>query len=199
MSFLPGPVTVALDLSEKGKSVEKPFHSRIVTKRADGTLRVQHAFPGDSRAKQEFKDECDINYIMKRCMKNPNLLQDLIRRDGSYGDFSDAPDFMAAQDIIVKGKEQFAKLSAQQRDRFANDPVKFLEFASNAQNADEMAKLGLLKPEAVKRVREERKAASDAVLASKKGMPVHAPEENPSPKGKGGKRSVSNPSEDGDQ
>lgn len=194
MSFLPGIRTKRIVPSEKGKSATEVFEGTIVTKRPDGTLRIQHTFPGDSRTKQSFKEECDINYIMRRYTKN-GILPSMIRTDGKYGDYSSAPDFMEAQNIIAHANEQFSALSSAQRERFGNDPAKFLEFANNANNADEMAKLGLLRKEAVKRVREERKAAADALLAQKK--PIL--ETDPEPKAKGAKRSVSNPSGNSDQ
>jgi len=194
MSFLPRLTTKIIVKSENGKSAVQPFEATKISTRPDGSIRLQHSFPGDSRTKNSFVEECNINFIMQRYTKN-GTLPDRIREDASYGDYSAAPDFMQAQNLIVRAREQFDSLSSRQRERFGNDPAKFLEFANNAENADEMAKLGLLKPEAVKRVRDQRQEAAKALQAQKSAIP----EQNPSPKEKGGKRSVSTPSSDGDQ
>ncbi|AXH73641.1 MAG: internal scaffolding protein [Microviridae sp.] len=98
------------------------------------------------RTKQSFKDECDINVLMRRYEVSGVLPVGV--GVGTYGDYSEAPDFMEAQNVIVRANAQFASLSARVRDRFGNDPAKFLEFVAEESNYDEAVKLGLLKDEA---------------------------------------------------
>ncbi|AXH75125.1 MAG: internal scaffolding protein [Microviridae sp.] len=98
------------------------------------------------RTKQSFKDECDINVLMRRYEVSGVLPQDV--STSTYGDFSDAPSFMEAQNVLARANAQFASLPARVRDRFGNDPAVFLEFIAEDANYDEALKLGLLKSEA---------------------------------------------------
>lgn len=93
---------------------------------------------------QDAKNECDINNIMKRFLKNgASALTDLIRQDPTYGDFSSLPEFVDAMNLINHAHDQFSHLSARVRARFDNDPAKFLEFANDPSNGKEMVELGL--------------------------------------------------------
>lgn len=97
-----------------------------------------------SMTKQEFKEECDINRIMSRYIQTGELPPAVAV--GSYGDFSDAVDFMTAQNIIKTAEAQFMALPGEVRARFNNDPAQMLDFVHNKDNADEARKLGLLNP-----------------------------------------------------
>ena len=63
---------------------------------------------GKSMTKQEFKEECDINNILKR-YENDGLLPDMIKSDPQYGDFSDVASYQEACNITIKAQEQFLK------------------------------------------------------------------------------------------
>lgn len=98
-------------------------------------------------ARQEFREECDINHIMKRYSKTgvaPTAVG--VAR---YGDFSEVGDYLSAQTVVLTAREQFEALPAVVRDRFGGDPVKFLQFVGDKKNLDEAKKLGLLKDEVV--------------------------------------------------
>lgn len=100
-----------------------------------------------SQTKQHFAEECDINNIMERYEKTGVLPE--ATRQLLYGDFSDVGSFQEAQDIVLLGRAQFDALPARVRDRFGNDPAKFLAFCEDESNRDEMITLGLIdKPEA---------------------------------------------------
>lgn len=92
---------------------------------------------------QSGKDDADINTILKR-FETTGELPSMIKSEPQYGDFSDMGSFHEAQEIVARAKEQFDALPARVRDRFANDPARFLEFCENADNLEEMGKLGLL-------------------------------------------------------
>lgn len=97
---------------------------------------------GESRTKQAFKDECDINKIMKRFEKT-GILPEMIKVQPHYGDFSDPISYQEALNRVELAKEQFHALGARIRERFGNDPENFLRFATNPSNAEEMVRLGL--------------------------------------------------------
>ena len=110
---------------------------------------------GTSRTKQSFKEECDINKIVDRAAK-AGVLQDVLRLPdpANYLDVSSAPDFLSAQNLIIKARSQFDALPAKVRNRFQNDPSAFLAFASDPKNKEGMRELGLLKEEQPKPVKE---------------------------------------------
>lgn len=110
-----------------------------------------------SKTKQSFVEESDINTLMKR-YETTGVLPDAIKAEPRYGDFSSPVDYRDSLDIVRFAQEQFAGLPAAVRARFGNDPEAFLEFTSRVENTEEMAKLGLLKPEAVARLQAEKTA-----------------------------------------
>lgn len=124
---------------------------------------------GVSLTKQSFKDECDINVLMRRYEKT-GLVDHVNTHQGNYGDFINAPDFHSAMNQIMAAEDMFMSLPSRIRARFANDPAAFLEFAQDPSNAEEMQSLGLIPAPAPE---EPAGAASDA-------QPVSSPE--PAPK-----------------
>lgn len=98
-----------------------------------------------SQTKQSFAQECDINWIMKKGAEAPEALAHLIKENPQYGDFSDTPTYQDAMNVVALANAQFAALSSETRDRFNNDPSKFLTFVHDKNNVDEMVKMGLMK------------------------------------------------------
>lgn len=96
----------------------------------------------ESRARQEFKDECDINRIMSRYRKTGVLPVSV--GGGIFGDFTGVTDFQDAQNALLAAESQFKALPSEVRDRFKNSPVALLEFLSDVKNKDEAIKLGLI-------------------------------------------------------
>lgn len=97
-----------------------------------------------SMTKQEFKDETDVNNILKQY--SPAALQELLLARAGQGQFIDLPsnfEFMDAMNIVVEGQRAFENLPSSVRNRFANDPARFLEFMQNEDNQEEAIKLGL--------------------------------------------------------
>ena len=116
--------------------VKFPYSPRVFRRKT--TLE----FVETTRTKQAFKDECDINNILKRYEKT-GVLPDLIKSNPKYGDFSSALTYQESLNTVLHAQEQFEALGSRVRERFNNDPVKFLEFTSDPSNIEEMVKLGL--------------------------------------------------------
>jgi len=95
----------------------------------------------DGQTKQSFKDECDINSIVKKALRNGLL------PDGNvnpiYGDFSDVKTYQEGLNVVLRAETQFNALPAHVRSKFQNDPAQFLEFATDPKNSEEMISLGL--------------------------------------------------------
>lgn len=115
-----------------------------ITKRPNGTLRVQHEFPdAPSKVQQQFKDEVDINRIMKKYSKGIPVTH-LNRGAGFYADFSEVKDYASALHSLAKAQSSFMELPSKLRSRFGNDPAQLLDFLSDPSNRDEAVKLGLV-------------------------------------------------------
>lgn len=99
----------------------------------------------DDQAKQEFKDECDINVIFNRHPEGPPTWSS--PPGLTYGDFAEAPDFLDAQLLVKAAEEQFLALPVKLRDRFQHNPARFLDFVHDKANLHEAKALGLLKAE----------------------------------------------------
>lgn len=108
--------------------------------------RLAITFPPTGRTVQSFKEECDINTIMNR-YNSTGELPNLNSVDPQYLDCT-AMDFQAHQNIIAGAQTLFNELPSALRSRFENDPGQFLDFVSNENNRQELAEMGLLRPNA---------------------------------------------------
>lgn len=102
---------------------------------------------GPSMAKQSFAEEVDINTIVRRFGISGQLPVGV--RMPSYEDFTEVHDFKSAMDAIALAREAFDAMPAHVRERFDNDPAKFVDFTSDDGNLAEARKLGLVPPEEV--------------------------------------------------
>lgn len=107
-------------------------------------------------AKQSFRDECDINVILKRFGIGYEIPTGL--NMPTSGDFTGINDFHTAMNAVVQARETFEQLPAHIRSRFNNDPGKFVDFTTNEQNREQLLDMGLLNQEATSRVQAEREA-----------------------------------------
>lgn len=83
--------------------------------------------------------DADINVIVARYQAGYDI--PLGHREGLYGDFTDAPDFRASQDLIRAAKEAFADLPAAVREAFHNDPAALLAAADDPGFEDTFARV----------------------------------------------------------
>lgn len=97
---------------------------------------------GESRAHQSFKDECDINTILRRFKITGELPSGV--RMPTYEDFTEVYDFHSAANAIAEANEAFDAMPAHVRARFKNDPAEFVAFCSDERNRSEAEKLGLV-------------------------------------------------------
>lgn len=96
-----------------------------------------------ARTQQHFKEECDVNLIMKR-FERTGVLDHLSQFEGKYGDFLDVPqDYHSAVNQVIAAQDMFMTLPGAVRALFENDPGKFLAFVDDPANHDRMVELGL--------------------------------------------------------
>ena len=104
-----------------------------------------------SLTKSEFKDECDINNVVKRALRTGVLPG--VDREALYGDFSQVEDYATAQIKIAEAKSEFEQLPSSIKEKFDNDVANLLDFVDDPENEAEAIKLGLL-PEQVEQIKE---------------------------------------------
>ena len=95
-----------------------------------------------SLAQQHFRDECDINNILKQFNVSGLLPQSPL--SPRYGDFTNINDYHTALNAVIAAQDEFEALPATIRARFDNDPENLINFLDDASNKDEAIKLGLI-------------------------------------------------------
>ena len=136
-----------------------------IRKPYDKHERVKFTPKGESRTKQAFKDECDINNIMARFMKG-QVVTHMNEHAGTYGELPLVEDYQQALNAVMLAQELFSTLPAGIRTKFDNDPAKYLQFVEDPENREEMVKLGLA--EALPKPAEQSKGASEESVPPKR-------------------------------
>lgn len=95
---------------------------------------------------QSFKDDCDINVIVRRFGVTGVLPG--AKTPPFYGDFSNVMSYQEAMNALLDADEAFMQLPSATRRRFDNDPGQLIAFLSDEANRDEAVKLGLVEPKA---------------------------------------------------
>lgn len=98
----------------------------------------------ESLAQQSFKDECDINTIVRRFGLTGQLPGGDLNMPKS-GDFTGLGDFHSAMNMVRRAQEGFLNVPADVRARFNNDPGALMSFLDDEANRDEAVRLGLVK------------------------------------------------------
>jgi len=97
-----------------------------------------------SLAQQHYKDETDINNILRQFNITGLLPQSPL--SPRYGDFTGIGDYQSALNAVIAAEDGFMALPADLRTRFNNDPAQLIDFLSNDENRAEAEKLGLVDP-----------------------------------------------------
>jgi len=114
--------------------------------RKKGEDRLLQPTYNDGRVKQSFKDETDINKILKRAQKT-GTISHLAKHQAKYGDFADF-DFFGNMQMIAKGREIFDDLPSEIRSEFHQSQTEFFDYVNDPENKDRLEKLlpGLVAP-----------------------------------------------------
>lgn len=95
-----------------------------------------------SRTQQSFKEESDINEIVRRFGLTGEMPTDLEMPQS--GDFSEAPDFQTAMNMVRAAQEEFMRVPAHIRAEFGNDPQRLMSFLEDEDNRAKALKMGLI-------------------------------------------------------
>lgn len=113
----------------------------------------------ESKTDQSFVEEADVNFIADRYMRT-GLAPQVLDMPTS-GDFSGTFDFQTSANLIIAAQQEFMKLPAKHRARFANNPQLLMEFLEDDDNYEEAVKMGYIDPERAKARRAAQNAAKD--------------------------------------
>lgn len=97
-----------------------------------------------SMTRQSEMEACDIHNILRQFSQTG--FEELVRQNaakGQYTDLTSLPDYQEALDTVLGAQAAFAALPSQVRERFRNDPARFVEFLADPDNQDEAIRLGL--------------------------------------------------------
>jgi phage internal scaffolding protein len=95
-----------------------------------------------SLTQQHFKDETDINNILRQFNITGILPESAL--SPRYGDFTGIVDYHSALNAVIAAEDGFMALPADLRARFENDPENLINFLNDESNKDEAIKLGLV-------------------------------------------------------
>lgn len=99
--------------------------------------RVMQPVGGPSRTKQSFKEECDVNNILRKYEKT-GLITHVAAYKGRYEELPDPIEYQDALHAIRDAEVAFSSLPSKVRRYFNNDPAAFLSATS-----EELIELGL--------------------------------------------------------
>lgn len=116
----------------------------------------------EGKTQQHFKDECDINEIVRRFGLTGELPENV--RLPVSGDFTGVTDFQSAMNMVVEAQDAFMQFPAEIRAQFKNDPQQMISFIEDAKNRDAAIEMGLI-PRPPEKTRDVVQAVDE--LASK--------------------------------
>lgn len=103
------------------------------------------SFPAVGRTKQSFKDECDINLIVKNFTQTGEITH-VNNAPPRYGDAS-IYSFDESMRIVAEANSRFEELPSDVRRHFENSPAKFLDAVHDPERVTELRELGLMAEE----------------------------------------------------
>ena len=95
----------------------------------------------DGRTKQAFKDQCDINKMLKKAQQKGSLAHIQKYPELAYGEFDGEFDLLTAHKRINRANEIFGELPSEIRSEFNNNALKFVTWAANPDNNSRLAEL----------------------------------------------------------
>jgi hypothetical protein len=146
------------EIEQELETTLEPRHIRNIL---SDIAKVQVDFTGtESRTKSEFKDECNINNIVRQCIKTGVMPSGT--REPMFEDFSNIGSYNDAVTQVAEANSTFEQLPSDIRDRFDNSVQNLMDFIADENNQDEAIELGLApKPEPTESEPEAKVAESD--------------------------------------
>jgi len=109
-------------------------------------VRVATSYPTPTLTKQSFRDECDVNMIVRKFERTGEL--PVGPAAATYADVSNTPDFQNQMDRIAHVRSEFDDLEVHQKMAFNNDPEQLLAALDDPNQLGLLRDLGLVEGEA---------------------------------------------------
>lgn len=133
---------MAAVIGEGGMIVEPPFVRSNFNYDVDlASLESGLRCDDPSLTQQQFKDECDINYIVEQFGVTGKL--PIVTVQPLAGDFSGIDDYQSAVNAVKAAEQNFMALPSKIRARFGSDPKKFVDFCLDPGNIEAVREMGL--------------------------------------------------------
>lgn len=127
----------------KTKAVEEAQEPKHIRSILSDIARVQVDFTGtQSKTKSEFKDECNINNIVRQCIKTGVMPSG--DRQPMFEDFSNVGSYNDAVTQVAEANSTFESLPSEIREKFDHSVQNLIDFIGDEANATEAQELGLL-------------------------------------------------------
>lgn len=152
-------------MGAKSVFLRAPFNYDVMVASNDCGLSCD---PELGLTQQQFKEECDINEIVRRFGLTGEMPSDL--RMPVSGDFTGVTDFHTAMNLVRQAEEEFMRMPAEVRERFAHDPGKLIAFCEDGSNLEEAIKLGLV-PKPAEKTRDVVQAVDELAAKMAGGTP----------------------------
>lgn len=98
---------------------------------------------GPSRTKQSFREKVNVNSIVARYNKT-GMVDHVSSKTPFYGDVSNIASYQEALAVVASANDLFNAMDSRVRERFANDPLRMIQFLQDPSNLDEAIKLGMV-------------------------------------------------------
>lgn len=131
---------------ELRKAAIPKWRQQYVDPEADELLGLETGIsvpPEEDMTVQSFKDDADINVLVRRFGVTGNL--PAARAEPFYGDFSSVGTYQEALDRVREAEAAFLTLPGEVRERFRNNPGALISFVGNDANLEEARRMGLVK------------------------------------------------------
>lgn len=125
-------------LETQGEKMQK-----TITKRKNGTLRVQQKCSGISKTDQSDKNMCDINSIMKNYVKS-GILPNFKEKVAQYIDTTQIPSYIDAHKQITRANKLFEDLPSEIRKLMDNNPANLEKVIQNPLYKEKLLEYGIL-------------------------------------------------------
>lgn len=100
-------------------------------------------FTEPSRVHQSFKDEVDVNNIIRR-HRATGVVDHINRSNPQFLDVSTFTDYHESLQRVQSAQDSFFRLPARVREEFSNNPGHLLAFLENPDNKPRAIELGLI-------------------------------------------------------
>lgn len=144
----------------------------------------------ESKVQQHMAADCDMKVIMERFLKTGTVPQISPERM-SFIDATSAEDYDRSLQLVIDAESSFNDLPSKIRNKFDNDPSKFLSFMNDDKNLDEAVELGLVKRDKSVSGNQDAVGENDNELAADSAERVQGGEKQTSPAKQGAVKSES--------